>query len=261
MSMGGADNFLLAMGPIGVITIVVNAIRIGGCILLKSLIGRSRTQAVAEQELLSSTSSEVCEVWNGQHVSRLIGEPRGILTVVLESDGKMMTLPKALGLGHITTKDNRSKSNHFLLDCVAPGLLSTFVLNYVLKVSPSNDGAKSGDDQHNYSLEDNASHAALNLPPNLTLNTRSKPANPCEIWSWAGLGLILHTFAVVYPGITTYYFKWNKGETAVARYSYPCFAAGTVSLAIGVMLCGHIIESATQETIYSSLVTVPGERA
>ena len=40
MSMGWADNVLLATGPIGVIIIIVSAIRIGGPRWLKALIGR-----------------------------------------------------------------------------------------------------------------------------------------------------------------------------------------------------------------------------
>ena len=41
ISMGWADNILLAMGPIGVITIVVSAIRIGGYRFFKAIIGRN----------------------------------------------------------------------------------------------------------------------------------------------------------------------------------------------------------------------------
>ena len=40
MSMGWTDHILLATGPIGIITIVVSAIRIGGSRSLKALIGR-----------------------------------------------------------------------------------------------------------------------------------------------------------------------------------------------------------------------------
>jgi hypothetical protein len=43
MSMGWADNILLAMGPLGVITIVVSAIRVGGDKRLRALIGRYTT--------------------------------------------------------------------------------------------------------------------------------------------------------------------------------------------------------------------------
>lgn len=40
MSMGWEDNVLLAMGPLGILTVVVSAIRVGGHRGLKSLIGR-----------------------------------------------------------------------------------------------------------------------------------------------------------------------------------------------------------------------------
>jgi hypothetical protein len=40
MSMGWADNVLLAMGPLGILTTVVSAIRVGGVRKLKALIGR-----------------------------------------------------------------------------------------------------------------------------------------------------------------------------------------------------------------------------
>ncbi|ERF75710.1 hypothetical protein EPUS_01540 [Endocarpon pusillum Z07020] len=84
MSMGWADNILLAMGPIGIITIAVSAIRIGGLRLLKAVIGRSRdSRASAEQEFLSSTSEEVCELWSGREVVRLIDKPNHIKYLVV----------------------------------------------------------------------------------------------------------------------------------------------------------------------------------
>ena len=39
-SLGWADNVVLAIGPIGVLTIVVSAIRVAGYGWLKALIGR-----------------------------------------------------------------------------------------------------------------------------------------------------------------------------------------------------------------------------
>lgn len=73
-SMGWADNFILAMAPLGIITAIVSAIRVGGPSWLKALIGRSRENlAVAEADLMSSTSKDVCELWNGQEVVRCMG--------------------------------------------------------------------------------------------------------------------------------------------------------------------------------------------
>jgi hypothetical protein len=72
--MGWADNIILAMAPIGIVTAIVAAIRVGGPSWLKAIIGRARENvAVSEAELMSSTSKEVCEVWNGREVVRCIG--------------------------------------------------------------------------------------------------------------------------------------------------------------------------------------------
>lgn len=40
LSMGWADSFLLAMAPIGIMTVVVSAIRVGGARQLKAIVGR-----------------------------------------------------------------------------------------------------------------------------------------------------------------------------------------------------------------------------
>jgi hypothetical protein len=73
-SMGWADNIILAMAPLGIITAIVSAIRVGGPTWLKAIIGRARENlAVAEADLMSSTSQEVCELWNGQQVVRCMG--------------------------------------------------------------------------------------------------------------------------------------------------------------------------------------------
>jgi len=73
-SMGWADNIILATAPLGIVTAVVSAIRVGGPSWLKAIIGRAReNRAVPEVELMSSTSNEVCELWNGQEVVRVMG--------------------------------------------------------------------------------------------------------------------------------------------------------------------------------------------
>ncbi|KAJ4212988.1 hypothetical protein NW759_011249 [Fusarium solani] len=102
MSMGWADNVLLAMGPLGIITTVVSAIRVGGGKRLKALIGRAReSHSVAEQELLSSTSQNVCEMWNGQQIVRLIGCGEDMETFVIARDGVVSDLRTAVKNNHL----------------------------------------------------------------------------------------------------------------------------------------------------------------
>ncbi|KAF8854007.1 hypothetical protein BDZ45DRAFT_597700, partial [Acephala macrosclerotiorum] len=74
-SMGWADDILLGIAPIGIVTIVICAIRIGGNKFLKSLIGRARDSRHDDEiEILSSTSASVREIWNGNRVVRQTGE-------------------------------------------------------------------------------------------------------------------------------------------------------------------------------------------
>ncbi|KAF4971609.1 hypothetical protein FSARC_1608 [Fusarium sarcochroum] len=73
-ALGWADCIALAMAPLGIITILVSAIRVGGPIWLKGVIGRARENiAAAEMELMSSTSQEVCELYNGESFIRCQG--------------------------------------------------------------------------------------------------------------------------------------------------------------------------------------------
>jgi len=59
ISTSWMDSVVFAMAPLGIITAIVGAIRVGGASGLKSLIGRAReTRAAAEVELMSSTSHE-----------------------------------------------------------------------------------------------------------------------------------------------------------------------------------------------------------
>ena len=44
---------------------------------MKAVVGRAReNRATAEVELMSSTSHEVCELWNGQGIVRTMGRPQ-----------------------------------------------------------------------------------------------------------------------------------------------------------------------------------------
>lgn len=54
---------------------------------MKAVIGRAReNRATVELELLSSTSHEVCELWNGSGVVRSMGEPQIREIIYLEPE-------------------------------------------------------------------------------------------------------------------------------------------------------------------------------
>ncbi|KAK4078254.1 uncharacterized protein Triagg1_3270 [Trichoderma aggressivum f. europaeum] len=87
-AMGIADCILLAVAPIGAITTVVSAIRVAGPAWLKSFIGRARENlSAAEIDVMSSTSKEACELWNGHSVVRCPGSADIYQFICLLPDG------------------------------------------------------------------------------------------------------------------------------------------------------------------------------
>lgn len=110
-SLGWEDCVILAMAPLGIITILVSAIRVGGPTWLKAVVGRARENiSAAEMELMSSTSKEVCELYNDQTIVRCQGS-----TPVWEFIYLIPAVPKMrLGIKVITLEEACTKK--LLLD-------------------------------------------------------------------------------------------------------------------------------------------------
>ncbi|KAH7235456.1 hypothetical protein BKA59DRAFT_425368, partial [Fusarium tricinctum] len=221
-SMGWADNIILAMAPLGIITAIVGAIRVGGPPSLKAVIGRARENlAVAETELMSSTSKEVCEVWNGREVVRCMGLAPVVEFICLlhytdgiQSDNQapptieVLELDEAINKGYIT-------------DC-GKKLQKVCIIRDV-----------SGDS------------------PNIMLNCHP-PAKEGELWAFAAIGTCLQLGVLIYSGLATYHpaLQFKKDDKPVEAYAYPCTAVGTLVLVLGMLLCGHVVESSTDEKRY-----------
>lgn len=91
-SMGWTDYIIFSMAPLGIITAIVGAIRVGGPGWLKAIVGRAReNRAMAEVELMSSTSHEVCELWNGKNVVRILGAPEVRELIYIEPGARTAT--------------------------------------------------------------------------------------------------------------------------------------------------------------------------
>lgn len=86
-SFSWLDHIAFAMAPLGIITAIVGAIRVGEPSWIRAVIGRAReNRASAEVELMSSTSHEVCELWNGESIVRTLGRPLVKQLVVLRRE-------------------------------------------------------------------------------------------------------------------------------------------------------------------------------
>ncbi|USP78311.1 uncharacterized protein yc1106_05585 [Curvularia clavata] len=184
---------------------------LNGCVLI---LGSARESlAAAEQELLSSTSDDVCEMWSGTDIVRQLGKPRTKELIVVKND--RASIPRVLGLAqaiesrymHETDKGGRYLSTPERLASQAPNI-------------------------------------ALNAEGSLVLKK--------ELWFWAIVGITLQLVAIVFPALATYLWKFSKAGSDVQDYAYPCFVAGTLAIVFGVILCSHVIEGVTDERTYEA---------
>ncbi|KAF2112232.1 hypothetical protein BDV96DRAFT_551207, partial [Lophiotrema nucula] len=207
VSISWADNMLISLGPLGIVTIVVSAIRVAGSRRLRTLVGRAReSRSTAETELLSSTSADVCELWNGQEVVRQYGSAdtkEFILHYADSSKLEVMDLADAYG-------------NNILVES------SGKPVGYIPLSLAEGD-------------------------PNLTLNIPGATASTMELWLWVMCGMVMQLFVLAFPALTTYYWKWKKAASPTARYGFPCYLLGSLAIIAGLAMCSHTINGSTTE--------------
>ena len=225
------------MAPLGVLTAIAGAIRVGGASWLKRLVGRARENyANAEIDLMSSVSQEVCELWNGKSIVRSTGRPEIKQIIHLSGD----ISPKSFITVETLKKDHLLKGR--ATDANTTG--SENSENSDSDNEESNGDAESGIPEKSISPTNNE-----NLPPNISLNIHGG-SNPIELWVCATLATILQTAVLVWSAITAYssYARKRSQLSGInPSIGFPLQAAGTVLLTLGLFLCAGIIDSASCE--------------
>ncbi|KAF4454210.1 ankyrin repeat protein [Fusarium austroafricanum] len=259
-SMGWADHFILAMAPVGIITIIVSTIRVGGPSWLKAIIGRARENlAVAEADLMSSTSKEVCELWNGQEVvwcmdSSPVTEFICLLPESMEPGTNYAQLNiKTIGLLDALKEENRYLETY--------GELVTCILWQDSHISKDKSFWRSirrkiQDDEQRESP--NHTSPEIIIIRNTTAESPNISLNCHDQFGRRGLRVvavvatILQLGVLIFCGFATYYpsMKYPKDDKSVQNYAFPCMATGTLTLVLGLLVCSHVIESSTEEERY-----------
>ncbi|KAF8532918.1 hypothetical protein BDD12DRAFT_799739, partial [Trichophaea hybrida] len=218
-SMGWLDHIIMAMAPLGILTAMVAAIRVGGPSWLKAIVGRARENiATAEIELMSSTSHEVGELWNGQTVVRTLGSPEIQQLVFLEGSND--------GTGYGLYSLSVAEAEEYLC--------STFLPTHT---QPTGD------------LE--GREKPPEAAPNISLNLHggSKTEDLCFT---ALCGVLLQFGVLAISGLAVYHPVWKrrflKNGQPILGYAYPLLSIGTVILVAGMMICSAIVEQSTSET-------------
>ncbi|KAF8428086.1 hypothetical protein EV426DRAFT_571430 [Tirmania nivea] len=214
------ESLIFACAPLGILTAITSAIRVGGDRKLKAMIGRAEEpDAVAEIELISSTSVDVCELWNGVGLVRVVGKPH-ILELVIDDD-----LLSGYGNHQTGSGDSRESSSVKVY-----GLYTRKGMNALWPDPKCVD---------KFNPE--------SIAPGISLNTIGSFTSNWEVYAAAVFGVILQLAVLAGDAIITYKYRLEKGGRAVATYAFPLTCIGTLGLVFGMYLCASIIEVSTQE--------------
>ncbi|KAI9777862.1 MAG: hypothetical protein M1839_008539 [Geoglossum umbratile] len=208
-SMGWKDNIIFAMAPEG--------------------------RGDVEVELMSSTSNDVCELWNGQSIVRVMGSS-SVMELVLCDE--LSTADDGDGDGHQPLK--QPDNQHHGIFKVSEAIKHDAIF------------LTAGDTESN-SFED--------TPPNMALNIIGERSSNRELLAVAVFGTIIQAAVVVLAGLETYIHPWNskfkKNGHSISPYAFPLMVIGTSLLVLGMIVCSHIIEASSTEAEWG---TRPGTR-
>jgi len=290
-STGFLDNIIFGVAPLGILTAIVSVIRVYGNAPLKSFIGRAQeAHGVAEAELCSSTSEDVCELWSNGGICRVFGRPK-ILEFFYTKGGEFypkfgqtsgdeasqppscgIELPKRLwGVVKGQTGGSETSTHWEEIDTRSSlGLKRDQEGGQSLKrlasgVKPS-DSPDSEHDQEGADVGPRNSQNAMGDPevgetwerfapyPNLSLNVgiRTVPKWLLRIIATCGISLQLSFF--VYATWATFYNKalYEEGESP-QLWSFWVTVSGTALLVMGMTLCAWLIERKSCERRFTKV--------
>ncbi|KAF2421814.1 hypothetical protein EJ08DRAFT_641261, partial [Tothia fuscella] len=211
------DHVIFAMVPLGILTAIVGAIRVSGPTWARALIGRSReTRAAAEIELMSSTSQEVCELWNGLAMVRTIGQPKIAQIIYLPAH-----------------KDSPTFGLYTLETAYREGLIKYSRDSNTYLVDP-------------FPLDPD-------VAPNIQLNLSKDTRQDGQLLGAAFFSITLQISLVAFAGVCAYHPRLIKavGESDWGP-AFSMLSVGTLVLVTGMILCSHVIEQSTTEYKWES---------
>ena len=215
------DYFIFAMAPIGIITAIVSTIRVCGHSSLRAFIGRSQEgDGVVEAELCTSTSRDVCEMFNRGGITRVLGKPDILELVYLPCSGSLRLFRNYL--------DEVGRTEH-----------------------PDNSWWQREDSSLFGKAKDPHGKGPSFAPnPNLSLNVGIVKQPDWVVYAIAATGLVLQSGVLALAGIGVWILGWNlnEAESSASRdYAPAMFITGTVIMCGGMWSCAALIGQTTHE--------------
>ncbi|KAF4627101.1 hypothetical protein G7Y89_g11056 [Cudoniella acicularis] len=259
------DSILFAMAPIGIITAITSAIRVGSIKLLKTLIGRSRESLESvEIELLSSTSQNVSEIWNGCDLVRESGNGN-VLEVVYRR--ALIETPKT------PTAPEEHKDPQTQAKDIEAGLKNRICSYRDLKASiktRDDAGSSSAVSPKEISSTQNLESGEIEksrieespyFAPNISLNFQNpekyssavRRGQPKKLRAVeAAFAVAVQTGVLAFFGVLTFKLNLSAGAgNPSPKVGFGLTFSGTIFLVLGMFICATIIDRSTLEENWS----------
>lgn len=229
-STTGFDSFIFAMVPLGILTAVVSVIRVCGGPSLRAFVGRAQeSSGVAEAELCSSTSRDVCEVYRQGAFVRVFGQPTILELVHDPHDAEFYDLGD----------DKADCGIHLFRDYI--GSTPAEMAGWTENGRPVATMREK---------EYNANMMRFAPSPNLSLNYSIKKHTDFVFWAAALAGFILQSSILWFAALAAYRWHWKKNDSLVPVWAFPMMVFGTVLQCVGMWLCAYLIDASTKERVF-----------
>lgn len=190
-----------------------------------------------EKEILSSTSPNIREVWDGNRIIRQTEESKTEEYIYNPSWMKkaedQATLFRTFVIMSLEDMRLCTYSKEFILTKYRASKRELNALRHAKYANPAM-----------YDLMNFSSKA-----PNLTLNIKNAIPEAWKVRSIMFIGLFVQIGVLTFNAIEVYHWRWLRAGKTVASYGYPVWTTGTLSLILGVTLCAQVIETST--TVYT----------
>ncbi|UKZ93787.1 uncharacterized protein TrAFT101_008695 [Trichoderma asperellum] len=227
------DYYIFSIAPIGILTAVISAIRVCGTPSLRAFIGRAQEGGGdAEAELCSSTSRDVCELYNNGGIARVFGRPK-ILEVVYD--------PSTNGIYPCREFVKRRRDEWIRSD---EGIRS----DERNRTAEWNRTRASGETFAGESIADEA--VADIFAPNLSLNIGIRRKSTTVSWAVAVSGTFLQVGVLAFAVVVTYYLKWEKDGNRPDSYACPMAIVGTLVEWGGMFLCALLVGKTSRKQVF-----------
>ncbi|CAF9941900.1 MAG: hypothetical protein HETSPECPRED_004379, partial [Heterodermia speciosa] len=244
------DIVIFATAPIGIITALISAIRVRGSSSLRAFIGRAQEGGGnAEAELCSSTSRDVCELYNNGGIARVFGRPK-LLEVVLDDQSH----------GHDFYSSDRAPPSAGIYSFKE--YISKLTKQQTPQTGKDDKDTKDWEEQRTYHLQQilclerqstTDKEATPNMEfapnPNLSLNIGIKKKPMWWFIIAAVVGVLLQSFVLIWASVARYKLGFVR-DGPPAKYAVPMTVIGTVSVVLGVGLCAFLVDSSTEERVF-----------